>query len=94
MISSVYPTGLHSEDNFVQWEHDKTTIFDKQKGLNIQVSYFVIHCKYSKCSSDLHPEVKGLKYEFAASLRWERTTSVYIKGPYYLLLTEIHLWNA
>lgn len=47
MISSVYPTGLHSEKNFfVWWEHDKATILNKQKGLDIQVSYFMFHCEY------------------------------------------------
>lgn len=77
MISGVYPTCLHSEDNFFVWqEHDKATILDKQKDLEVQVSYvsLPILCMLL----DLCPGVKELEREFTASICQERTASVYI----------------
>lgn len=47
MISGIYPMCFLSEDNFFEWqEHDKVTVLDKQKDLDVQVSYFMFHCKY------------------------------------------------
>lgn len=47
MISGVYPTCFQSENNFFIWqEHDKVIILDKEKDLDVQVSYFMFRCKF------------------------------------------------
>lgn len=47
MISGVYPTCFHNEDNYFLWqEHDKVTVWDKHKDLDVQVSYFMFCCRY------------------------------------------------
>lgn len=46
MISGIYPMCFLTENNFFErQEHDKVTVLDKQKDLEVQVSYFMFHWK-------------------------------------------------